>query len=285
MRKTNKHIPVNILPEGTCEGMMLMRELFHGPPIVAEVERAHRDGGYTFIVQEAGSTELEIDFQICKIQAPALIYIQPAQVHRVIAFDHAKISTWIITEENLRQEYIRLLDSLAPVHPLVVDEATMPVLLETVALCLKFSEKKEEQLYSAILKESCNTLVALVISQYLGIAKPVETHTRFEVISREFKAALEGRFKIVKDPAAYAGLLNISMSYLNECVKAVTGKSVTSQIQQRVTLEAKRLLYHSDRSVKEIAGDLGFDDHSYFTRLFTKVVGMTPLAFRAKNRV
>jgi AraC-like DNA-binding protein len=75
------------------------------------------------------------------------------------------------------------------------------------------------------------------------------------------------------------------MSYLNECVKAVTGKSVTSQIQQRVTMEAKRLLYHSNRSVKEIAGDLGFDDHSYFTRLFTKVVGMTPLAFRAKNRV
>jgi AraC-like DNA-binding protein len=67
-------------------------------------------------------------------------------------------------------------------------------------------------------------------------------------------------------------------------VKAVTGKSVSTHIQLRVVLEAKRLLYHSGRSVKEIAGELGYDDYSYFTRLFTKVVGMTPIAFRDINR-
>jgi AraC-like DNA-binding protein len=82
---------------------------------------------------------------------------------------------------------------------------------------------------------------------------------------------------------AYAGSLNISTPYLNECVKTTTGYSVSWHIQQRVVLEAKRLLYHSDKSIKEIAGELGYDDYSYFTRLFVKVSGLTPVAFRNKN--
>lgn len=82
---------------------------------------------------------------------------------------------------------------------------------------------------------------------------------------------------------AYAKSLNISTPYLNECVKTATGNSVSYHIQQRVILEAKRLLYHSNKSIKEIAGELGYDDYSYFIRLFVKITGMTPLAFRTKN--
>jgi YesN/AraC family two-component response regulator len=48
-------------------------------------------------------------------------------------------------------------------------------------------------------------------------------------------------------------------------------------------LEAKRLLFHSSKSVKEIAHDLGYEDHSYFSRLFNKSTGMTALAFRKKS--
>jgi len=67
-------------------------------------------------------------------------------------------------------------------------------------------------------------------------------------------------------------------------VKSVTGQPVSWHIQQRVILEAKRLLYHSGRSLKEIAATLGYDDYPYFSRLFTKVAGMSPLTFRHKNR-
>lgn len=80
----------------------------------------------------------------------------------------------------------------------------------------------------------------------------------------------------------YAENLNITTPYLNECVKSATGHPVSHHIQHRVILEAKRLLYHSNKSIKEIAGELGYDDNSYFTRLFVKITGMTPLAFRMK---
>lgn len=284
MPKKSRHIPVNTLPEGTCHGIMMMRDSFDGSPDSENVERSHRDGGYTFIIQEEGNTHIEIDFQTYSIEAPAIVFIKPDQVHRLIAFEQASISTWIITEESLRPQYLNSLQDLSPVKPLTVEEDTLRIISEAAALCLKLSEKKAEKLYQAILNESCNTLVALVLSQYLNRAKPTEHFTRFEVISRSFKMALEKDFKRVKNPAAYAGLLNISTAYLNECVKATTGKSVSTHIQQRIMLEAKRLLYHSSRSVKEIAGELGYDDHSYFIRLFVKVAGSTPVVFRDKNR-
>ncbi|SDD98635.1 AraC-type DNA-binding protein [Mucilaginibacter pineti] len=284
MSKKTEYIPVNTLPEESSRGIMMLREAFNGSPNSEQVERSHRDGGYTFIIQEKGKTVIEIDFQIHHIQAPAIIFIHPHQVHRVIAFEDAMICTWIITEENLRPEYLDLLEGLAPVHVLPVIPETLAVLTETATLCMKLSEKKTEVLYHSIFKESVNTLVALILSQYLELSKPAEHHTRSEDITREFKTVLENRYKSTKNPSEYASLLNISPSYLNECVKATTGNSVSYHIQQRVVLEAKRLLYHSGKSVKQISGELGYDDYSYFTRLFTKVVGITPITFRDKNR-
>ena len=86
-----------------------------------------------------------------------------------------------------------------------------------------------------------------------------------------------------KRPTQYADTLNISSDYLNECVKNTTGNSVSYQIQQRIILEAKCLLYYSDKSVKEISFELGYDDYPYFSRLFTKVAGITALDFRKQK--
>ncbi|MFL5744767.1 MAG: helix-turn-helix domain-containing protein [Niastella sp.] len=283
MPAKNKHIPVNAFPPGVGEGIIIIRNSIDGSPNFKEVERSHRDGGHSFILQEKGTTHIEIDFQKYAIEAPAVIYMHPNQVHRLIGFDKATISSWIITSENLLPEFLQLLEDLTPVVPLSLKKETQTILSETASLCIQFSERKKEKLYHQILKESCNTLVALVASQYLAQSKPAQNASRFEVITKAFRSLLERNFTTAKSPMDYAKRLNISTPYLNECVKTTTGYAVSWHIQQRIILEAKRLLYHSDRSVKEIAGDLGYEDHSYFVRLFAKVSGVTPLAFRGKN--
>lgn len=143
---------------------------------------------------------------------------------------------------------------------------------------------KNQQLYHALLKDSCNTLIGLLTSLYLEGATPVDKLSRSEIITKAFKSALQRDFVSIKQPSAYALTLNISTSYLNECVKDTTGQPVSYHIQQRIILEAKRLLYHSDQSVKEIADTLGFEDYAYFSRLFSKATGMSALSFRNKNR-
>lgn len=282
MREKNKHIPVNTLPAGTREGIIIMRTSSDGPLKAKEAGRSHRDNGHLFILQEKGTTHIEIDFQQHHIEGSSIIYIHPSQVHRVIAFKKATICTWIITSENVLPEYLEILEYLTPVKVLALDAKTRAVISDTASLCITVADRKEEKLYNSILKESFNTLVALVVSQYLGQSKSTDHYSRPELISKSFKSALEQHFISVKSPAEYAKQLNISTAYLNECVKNTTGHSVSFHIQQRVILEAKRLLHHSGKTVKEISGELQYDDHSYFIRLFVKVTGMTPLAFRSK---
>jgi AraC family transcriptional regulator, transcriptional activator of pobA len=118
MPQKNKYIPVNAFPPGIGEGIIIARSSIDGSPRCKEVERSHRDGGYTFVLQEKGITHIEIDFQKYKIEAPAVMYIHPNQVHRVIGFEIATISSWIITSENLLPEFLQLLEDLAPVAPL-----------------------------------------------------------------------------------------------------------------------------------------------------------------------
>lgn len=279
----SKSIPVNSLPSELSAALIIGRASFNGSPNSEEVERSHRDGGYTFILQERGITNIEIDFRKQKIIAPAVIFIHPNQVHRVISFENAEIISWIISVENIRPEYLKILEDLVPVNALSLKEEDLSILSETASIALKLSERIQEKLHTAILKESSNTLITLVISQYLAESRIADKYSRFEVINKEFKKALELNFITIKSPSSYAEILNISTPYLNECIKNATGNSVSYHIQQRVILEAKRLLYHSDKSIKEIAAELGFDDYSYFTRLFSKVVQMTPIKFRNKN--
>jgi AraC family transcriptional activator of pobA len=118
MSSKNKHIPVNTFPHGVGEGIIIARSSMDGSPNFKEVERSHRDGGYSFILQEKGATHIEIDFQKYKIEAPAVMYMHPNQVHRVMGFDKATISSWIITSENVLPEFLQLLEDLAPVVPL-----------------------------------------------------------------------------------------------------------------------------------------------------------------------
>ena len=226
---------------------------------------------------------IEIDFQKYEIQAPSFIYMHPDQVHRIIAFENVTVSSWAINDENLNPEYLQLLEDITPTIPLLLNVERFSLILEAVSLCIKFFERENDKLYRSLLKDSCNALVALFISQHLERSESADKTSRFEIVTKAFRKTLEQHFIHFKRPTEYAQKLNISTPYLNECVKNSTGYSVSHHIQQRIILEAKRLLYHSDKSVKEIAATLGYDDYPYFSRLFSKVTGVTALAFRNKN--
>ena len=94
MQEKNKHIPVNTLPSGTREGIMIFRTSFNGPPNAKEVERSHRDNGHLFILQEKGTTTIEIDFKKHTVKPSSIIYIHPNQVHRTLEVKNVIFSGW-----------------------------------------------------------------------------------------------------------------------------------------------------------------------------------------------
>lgn len=288
--QTKSSIPVNPMTAELGEGIFVGRittedfHLYKQFEGFDNIKQSHRDECHLFFLQEKGTTSIEIDFQKHTIKPLSVIFIHQNQVHRILSFKNATVSIWAISDENLNPEYLKLLEDISPAKPSTLKKEKFSVISEALSLCTKLSERKDEKLYHSLLNGSCNTLVGLVISQYLVQSKPLDKLSRFEIVTKAFKELLERNFVTAKSPTEYAQQLNISSPYLNECVKKTTGHSVSHHIQQRVILEAKRLLYHSDKSVKEIATALGYDDYPYFSRLFTKVVGMSALVFRNKNR-
>lgn len=77
-----------------------------------------------------------------------------------------------------------------------------------------------------------------------------------------------------------AGQLNISVRYLSDLLKQETGKTAMELIHIHLINEAKNLLTVADQSVAEIAYNLGFENPPYFSRLFKKEVGISPVAFK-----
>lgn len=78
----------------------------------------------------------------------------------------------------------------------------------------------------------------------------------------------------------YADYLNITSGHINDLCKMYLGINAKQYIQNRIILEAKRLLLYSDLQIEEIASQLGFDDAAYFSRRFRQITSITPLAFR-----
>jgi AraC family transcriptional regulator, transcriptional activator of pobA len=99
-------------------------------------------------------------------------------------------------------------------------------------------------------------------------------------ILQDLKDSIEKEFKSKHAPRDYADLLNISLNALNKMAKRHFNKSLTSLIQERIMIEAKRELYLTNKSVKELAHELGYDDEYYFSRLFKKNASISPQSYR-----
>jgi AraC-like DNA-binding protein len=101
---------------------------------------------------------------------------------------------------------------------------------------------------------------------------------------QDFENLIEQHFAKQKSIAYYASLLGISSKHLNRIVQTVVQKTATDVITERVVLEAKRMLMYLDESLVEIAFRLGYEEYSYFVRVFRKNSGMTPTQFMRKYK-
>lgn len=79
--------------------------------------------------------------------------------------------------------------------------------------------------------------------------------------------------------------VDLSPKYLSILFKRETGISVSDYIQQTRIDEAKKMLIYSKNSISEIAALLQFNDQSYFTRVFKKICGITPMQFRERHHL
>ena len=96
----------------------------------------------------------------------------------------------------------------------------------------------------------------------------------------KFRQALELNFKNIHTVKEYAYLLNISTKTLTNHITEIALKTPLEIINDRIILEAKRLLSHSSLNINEIGFQLGYEDPSYFVKFFKRQTKKSPSDFR-----
>ncbi|WP_211338160.1 helix-turn-helix domain-containing protein [Mangrovibacterium diazotrophicum] len=158
---------------------------------------------------------------------------------------------------------------------LQLNEQTSAGLASVFRLLLEEYEKKEMQLVmiKALLKVFLLKLIQL----------KEEHFTRQDINEKriyEFMLLLEMNYLNERTADFYADKLGISAKRLNQILKEKLDKTAVQLIHDRVVLEAKRQIIHSENTIKEIAFNLGFKDSSYFSRFFKQLTRQTPQEFQ-----
>jgi AraC-like DNA-binding protein len=98
-----------------------------------------------------------------------------------------------------------------------------------------------------------------------------------------FRGLLERRFATEHRVAGYAREVGLSPGHLSALCRRHLGRSAGACVRERLALEAKRLLLHTDLTAAEVADRLGFADPAYFARFFRREAGTPPSAFRVRR--
>jgi len=280
------HIPIHILQERTNKGLQIR---YMSSSDVKEDDSAlhtHRDDHYIFFVLEEGLGAMVIDFEEVHLAGSTLYYVLPGQVHSLVHQHSAK--GWFVAvdpaliPQDCRNVFESQLLLQQPYSLNVVELEQCRILLRL------FVEKYNEEVYHPF----HTTIVHALLHSFIGIAAGFYSTTsgssvkvsRLAQLTSQFKQLLNQHLKSNKSPAAYAALLNVSDAYLSEVLKKQTGFPASYWIQQEIMMEAKRLLSYTELSIKEISNQLGYTDHSYFSRFFRKAAGVSASAFRQQYR-
>jgi AraC-like DNA-binding protein len=132
----------------------------------------------------------------------------------------------------------------------------------------------------------CRYLLSALLSKLEAEGKhhlphDYEARAPRQMAFRNFLKILEDNFKRSEGVAFYADKLNTSVRNLNLLCNQVFGQSVSEIIETRKIIEARRYLLNTAMTVSEIGFALGYNEKSYFTRVFRKRTGLTPTDFRA----
>ncbi len=107
-----------------------------------------------------------------------------------------------------------------------------------------------------------------------------ETDDQERFVVQQLKNHIETNFKTLHSTKEYADLLHISPNTLTKLVKSLYNKTPSNMIAERIIIEAKRELYLTNKTIEEIAHELGYDDPFYFSRFFKKQTSISPAIYR-----
>jgi AraC family transcriptional regulator, transcriptional activator of pobA len=125
-------------------------------------------------------------------------------------------------------------------------------------------------------------LTRLAKKQYITV--PIIEEDKFNLI-RKYHLLVELHYKKEHQVNFYANLLHKSPKTISNYFTMFSKKTPLQVIHERIIAEAKRLTYYTEKSIKEIAHELGFEDVAHFSKFFKNVTAKSPSEFRNNQSI
>jgi len=245
-----------------------------------------RPAFHQLMLIESGSTEHDIDFIRHRCPAGSALRLYPGQVQRFVRDAPAEGWVLLFDPEFLPPE--PLLDAPHGLRPqgAVLLNAPIRKRVARIARALQaaYDGADGDSLSTQMLRHLLLALLMqIALAQNSGLPRPAQRVDGLAPVYRRFLVELDARHAITRQVADYAGRIGCSSKTLVRACHALSGETPKALIEERVALEAKRLLVHSPSSVASVGASLGFAEATNFVKFFRRVTGLTPSAFRAQQ--
>ena len=295
-------MPVLTAPEKNLVPSYPLLQSKTGEPLLIEVRETngmdiiiepafllpHRKDFYLFVFVEQGNSRHWVEFIPYTVRPAHFYFTTPQQI--LLKEDTKPMKGFVVTfteeflllEENRLLRQLPLIQNPAGAHELALAAGDM-IYIADVMRKMQAEYEAGDNWGNQMLTSWLRVLVIYLSRLYTEQFGENKISTGYYLLNH-FQQLIAQRHAKLHEVAAYADLLNITPGHLNEMVKQQSGKTAISHIHNRLSVEAKRKLLHTDLSVKQIADELGFEDAAYFNRFFKRLNDTTPAAYRSTIR-
>jgi AraC-like DNA-binding protein len=249
------------------------------------ITRPHRHDFYIILYFSAGSGEHVIDFVKYEVKPGQIFFLGPGQVHSwslsrdvegdILFFSREFFESYFnnkkLSSFSLFKSGAQLISASEHMEILWTLDSTLRQLYHEYASSSPASKN--------IIRDYLDILLHR-LSHYIPSTPEAETVDTGNWQIQQLRQLIDENFLRHYTPADYAQELHLNVKYLNELCQKYLGKTTSRLIQERMLLEAKRLLAHNDLSISQVSAQLNFEDNSYFSRFFKKISGQSPEQWR-----
>jgi AraC family transcriptional activator of pobA len=248
------------------------------------IENSHSHTFYLLVLFTKGSGFHTVDFDTYEIQPNSLFILKPGQVHSwqlsedidgYIAFYSQEVYNVYFGSKQI-DEYSFYRD-LKNSPEMILNEFQTQDISNYFNLLLEENSKNEYKKLDKLLN-----LLDIIHIELARIYESLQEHNLhpYNLKMKELEQLVNQYFKTEKLPSFYADKMNMSLKHLNRICKNVLDVTLTEFIYSKIILESKRLLSSNVMTIGEVANELGFENYSYFTKVFKKYTNLTPKGFR-----
>ncbi|MEO8234561.1 MAG: helix-turn-helix transcriptional regulator [Flavobacterium sp.] len=248
------------------------------------IENTHSHNFYLLVLFTQGNGIHIIDFDRFEIKIGCLYFLKPGQVHSwqlsedidgYIAFYSQEIYNLYFGKKKL--EDYSFYRTLINTPELVLTE--LQILEFKQYFDILIYENRDNKLSKS---DKLLNILDVIHIEIDRIYNSIDNHSihSYNFKINELKNLVNSHYKEEKSPSYYANMMNISLKHLNRICKNVLNITLTEFIYRKIILESKRLLSIKGVTISEVANEFGFENYSYFTKVFKKYTGVTPQNFK-----